>query len=148
MSTAVSAGSAPSRLLRRALGGNGLFSLSSGLVCLLWAEPLTRPLGIPSVPLLRVIGLVLIGYSGFLLWLASRPTGPTGPTPLRRMALLASALDAGWVIGSGVLLVLPAMPWTTLGRWVIGGLAVIVAGWGLIQLSQLIGLTRPQAVER
>jgi hypothetical protein len=141
MSTVVSAGSASPRLLRRALGGNGLFSLSSGSVSLLWAEPLARSLGIPSAPLLRAIGLALMGYSGFLVWLAS---GPTGPTWLRRMAFLASALDGGWVLGSGVLLALPATPWTTPGRWVIAVLAVIVAGWGLLQL---IGLTRPQATE-
>src|SRR5215813_9012933 len=120
MSSAGSAVSASSRLLRRALGGNGLFSLSSGLIALLLAEPLARSLGIPSVPALRVIGLVLMCYSGFLLWLTS---GPMGPILVRRMAYLASALDGGWVIGSGVLLALPAMPWTTPGRWVIGGVA-------------------------
>jgi hypothetical protein len=138
MSTAVSASP---RLLRRALAGNGLFSLSSGLVSLLWAEPLAGSPGIPSVPVLRIVGLVLMGYAGFLFWLAS---APTGPTRLWRMAFLASALDGGWVIGSGVLLALPGTPWTVLGRWVIGGLAVIVAGWGLLQV---IGLTRPLAVE-
>jgi len=125
-------------LLRRALGGNGIFSLSSGLVSFVWADPLALALGLPSPLLLRAIGLVLMGYAGFLLWLAFRPT------PLRRMALLASLLDGGWVAGSVVVLLLPGMPLTAVGRWMIGGLALLVAAWGLLQV---IGLTRLQTGE-
>ncbi len=125
-------------LLRRALGGNGLFSLSSGLISLVWANPLALMLGVPSSFVLRAIGLVLMGYAGFLFWLAFRPT------PQWRMALLASLLDGGWVVGSGVLLLLPGMPLTEVGRWMIGGLALLVAGWGLLQV---IGLTRLQTME-
>ena len=125
-------------LLRRVLGGNGLFSLSNGLISLVWANPLALTLGVPSSFVLRAIGLVLMGYAGFLFWLAFRPT------PQWRMALLASLLDGGWVVGSGVLLLLPGMPLTEVGRWMIGGLALLVAGWGLLQV---IGLTRLQTRE-
>lgn len=125
-------------LLRHALGGNGLFSLSSGLVSLVWANPLALTLGVPSSLVLRAIGLVFMGYAGFLFWLTFRPT------PLRRMARLSSLLDGGWVVGSGVLLLLPGMPLTAVGRWMIGGLARLFAGWGLLQM---IGLTRLQTME-
>ena len=135
MSTSVS--SSP-LLLRRALGGNGLFSLSSGLISLVWADPLALLLGVPSSLVLRAIGLVLMGYAGFLFWLAFRPT------LARRMVLLASILDGGWVVGSGVLLLLAPMPLTEVGRWMIGVLALLVAGWGLLQV---IGLTRLQPLE-
>ena len=124
--------------LRRALGGNGIFSLSSGMISLVWANPLALILGVPSSFVLRAIGLVLMGYAGFLFWLAFRPTLQW------RMVLLASLLDGGWVVGSGMLLLLPGMPLTEVGRWMIGGLALLVAGWGLLQV---IGLTRLQTRE-
>jgi hypothetical protein len=127
-----------SLLLRRALGGNGLFSLSSGLVSLAWADPLALTLGVPAPVVLRVLGLVLLGYAGFLFWLTSHPR------PSRRLAWLASLLDGGWVVGSGVLLLLPGMPLTGIGRWTIGGVALFVASSGVLQV---MGLTRVQTRE-
>jgi hypothetical protein len=128
---------ASSLWLRRALAGNGLFSLGSGLLLLVWADPLALALDLPSTFLLRAIGLGLLGYAGFLFSLASRPAP-------RRMAVLASLLDGGWVVGSAVVLLLHGMPLTSLGRWMIGGLAVFVAAWGLLQV---IGRSRQQTME-
>jgi hypothetical protein len=68
--------------LRRALLGNGIFSLSSGLLSLVWANPLAEMFGVPVSLVLQVLGLGLLGYAGFLFWLTLQPT------PSRRLALL------------------------------------------------------------
>jgi len=117
---------------------NGIFSLSSGLVSLVWADPLAGLLGVPASLVLRVLGLGLLGYAGFLFWLAVQPT------PSRRLALLVSFLDGGWVVGSGVLVLLASMPLTGAGRWTIGGIALIVAMFGVLQV---VGLARFQTKE-
>ncbi len=95
-------------------------------------------LGVPAPLVLQVLGLGLLGYAGFLFWLALQPT------PSRRLTLLVSFLDSGWVVGSGVLVLLPGMPLTGAGRWTIGGVALFVAIFGLLQV---IGLTRFQMKE-
>jgi hypothetical protein len=96
-------------------------------------------LGLPSSFLVRAIGLAFLGYAGFLFSLAVRPA------PLRRMAVPASLLDARRAVGSVVGLLLPGLPQTSVGRRVIGALAALVAGWGLLQVMALARLQMMEA---
>jgi hypothetical protein len=121
----------PTSILGRALLGNSFFSLTCGLSFIAGATALSTAFGIPFPLVLRLVGFALVGYALALFLLATR-------TAIAKvLALAASILDFGWVLGSLLLLLLPAMPFTVLGREVIGVLALLVAFFGI---TQLIGL--------
>jgi len=121
----------PSRLLRRALQANGLFSALSGVTPFSAAGPLSALLG-PVEPVhLRILGAGLLAYAAGLFRNARRDSIRTGE------AWLAVGLDGAWVLGSGGLLAAGGL--TSAGNWTVAIVADFVL---LFALLQFVGLCR------
>jgi hypothetical protein len=113
------------RLLRRALEGNALFSLVSGVVILSANQTLVEFLGLPSNASLTALGIGLLGYAGWLLWNARREKIKIVD------AWIAVILDMVWVLGSYGLLF--AVKFSSGGKWAVVLVAELVFLFGLIQ---------------
>lgn len=123
-----------STLLRGALGANALFSFSTGLLLVGAPEWTAAMLGDVTPWMLRLIGVGLLLFAAFLVWVARRPESRAA------YALLATGADLGWVAGSAVLLVFPVLSSTGVG--VVVGVAGVVLVFALLQGAGLRALTR------
>lgn len=83
--------------LRRALLVDAAASGTMGVILVLAASPLDSLLGLPT-SLLRPVGLFLIPFAAFLIWLARRADGLRG---LVRAVVIGNVL---WVLASLLLL--------------------------------------------
>ena len=127
------------RLLRLTLWGNAVFSIVSGAVLAVFAEPFAgvaahQPvtmLGLDLAIVLELLGLGVIAFGALCAWVASRPTLP------QAWARLIFAADLAWVAGSALVLIVPA--WTTAGIAGIVVIAVIVADLAILEY---LGLRR------
>lgn len=112
----------PERLLRHFLRTNAIFS---GVCALVFAVP-TRTLpaltGRPSSELIT-LGLSLLVFAVFVGWLSSRPSFTRRWT--KRLVALVVALDVLWVIQTFVQIA-GLVSFTPTGRWLFGGLALVV----------------------
>jgi hypothetical protein len=116
--------------LRRILRGNALFCAACGVDALIGGQWLATFMGIPAVALL-VLGIGLVAY-GLILWrLVEIPT--------RAIVQFVTALDVGWIVGSMVLLFVPIVPLTDMGKIIIDVVALITAGFAI---AQYMGLRR------
>jgi len=119
---------ASSRLLRRALALNCLFSLSCGLAGLLNGGAVAETLGALPAWLISAIGAGLILFAGGIAW------------TLRRLrigwALLISGLDLMWVLGTLPLTLIPGLL-TDQGAGVVALIALAV---GTLGIAQLLGI--------
>ena len=128
------------RLLRRTLWGNAVFSVLSGAVLAAFATPFAaaaaqEPItvaGLGFAMVLELLGLGVVAFGGLCAWIASRPTLPES------WARAIFVADIGWVVGSGLVLLLPAS-WTTAGIAGIVVLALIVADLAVLEY---LGLRR------
>jgi hypothetical protein len=104
------------RLLRRTLWGNAVFSVVSGAVLAAFAGPFARiaahgPVALMGLDLrivFELLGVGVIAFGALCAWVASRETLPQG------WARVIFAADIAWVVGSVLVLALPAT-WT-MGR--------------------------------
>ena len=113
------------RLLKKALLGNGLFSVLSGVLILLANRWLVHFLGLPEKVSLAVLGISLIVYS-VLLWLnARRPKIKTTD------AWIAVIMDTVWVVGSYALLFV--VPFSAGGKWLVALVAELVLAFAIWQ---------------
>jgi len=113
------------QLLRRALRGNALFSILSGVGILMANRTLAEFLGLPRDADLSALGIGLLVYAGWLLWNARRET-------IRIVeAWIAVILDILWVVGSYALVFAATL--STGGKWIVGFVAEIVFLFGLMQ---------------
>lgn len=119
--------------LRRALLANAAFSTVSGAAVLAFAEGLAAQLGVPWAWLLPALGVGLLVFAALLVATARRR-----PIDLRA-AVAISAADGLWVAGSVALVWLDPTGTTTLGRWLVLGVADVVL---LLALAQAWGIHR------
>jgi len=132
------------RLLRRTLWGNAVFSVISGAALVTFATPFARlateaPLTVMGLDLALVfelLGLGVVAFGAICAWAASRETLP------RSWAQLIFAADIAWVVGSALVLMLPAA-WTTAGIAGIAVVALIVADLAVLEYLGLRRLTAP-----
>ena len=132
------------RLLRRTLWGNAVFSVISGAALVAFATPFARlateaPLSVAGLDLALVfelLGLGVVAFGAICAWAASRETLP------RSWAQLIFAADIAWVVGSALVLMLPAA-WTTAGIAGIAVVALIVADLAVLEYLGLRRLTAP-----
>ena len=132
------------RLLRRTLWGNAVFSVISGAALVAFATPFARlateaPLTVMGLDLALVfelLGLGVVAFGAICAWAASRETLP------RSWAQLIFAADIAWVVGSALVLMLPAA-WTTAGIAGIAVVALIVADLAVLEYLGLRRLTAP-----
>ena len=121
------------KTLRRAIRGNGTFSLTSGLILALGAKPIALFMGVGSTAVFFALGIALIIFGVDLFWVASKDAID------RRLAWTAVILDIVWVIASYTLLLGGWLPLTTAGNWTIALLAETVA---VFAIWQYFGLRR------
>jgi hypothetical protein len=125
------------RLLKRALTGNAIFSILSGVTILIADRWLVTFLGLPDKVSLEVIGVGLILFAG-VLWLNVR-------RPKIRIAgaWIAVIMDAAWVAGSYVLILV--VPFTTAGKWTVALVAELVLAFAVLQW---LGIRRLRKTEQ
>ena len=112
-------------LLKKALTGNALFSVISGVAILIANRWLVKFLGLPDKVSLVLLGISLIIYS-VLLWLNARKAKIiiTG-------AWVAIVMDVVWVVGSYALIVV--VPFSVGGKWVVAVVAELVLAFAVLQ---------------
>lgn len=123
-----------STFLRRALQGNALFSLVTGLAFTFAAGPIARFIG-PDIPtiIVLIVGLGLLPFSYLVFRVTAQ--SPIQPSQARSITMM----DISWVVGSILLLVLGWSLFSVAGRWFIGLQAEAIVTFALLQI---IGLRR------
>ncbi len=115
----------PQDLLKKALTGNAVFSVVSGLAILLANRWLVKFLDLPDKVSLGILGVSLIVYAA-ILWLNARR-----PTIKITDAWIAVIMDAVWVMGSYVLIFV--VPFSVGGKWVVALVAELVLAFAIVQ---------------
>ena len=112
-------------LLKKALTGNAVFSVVSGVAILFANRWLVKFLGLPEKVSLAILGVSLIGYAA-LLWLnAHRPKIKITD------AWVAVIMDVIWVVGSYALIFV--VPFSVGGKWVVALVAELVLAFAILQ---------------
>jgi uncharacterized membrane protein len=119
------------RFLRRSLQLDGLASGLCGVLLVVAASPISAVIGLAEPGIARVVGALLVVYAAALLWNGERATVS------RAEAVAAVVLNAGWVIGSAVVIL--AGPLTLIGNLAVAALAAAVLLFGVLEV---VGLTR------
>lgn len=133
-SPALTAAPTSERTLRRILAADALVGLVAAVGLLAATDLYARLTGLP-VPVLRVVGLLLLGYVVALAW-TSRAR------PLRRRAVGALVVaNWAWVAASAVLVV--TVPATPFGVVYVVGQAVVVAGFAVAEARSLRDSSAP-----
>jgi hypothetical protein len=117
--------------LRRSLQLDGVASGLCGVLLLAAAPQISALIGLAGPAIARVVGALLVIYAAALLYNAARATVS------RAEAMAAVVLNAGWVLGSA--LVILAGPLTLLGNLAVAAVAATVL---LFTLLEVVGLTR------
>jgi len=112
-------------LLKKALTGNAVFSVVSGLAILFANRWLVKFLGLPDKVSLAILGVSLLVYAA-ILWLNARR-----PTIKITDAWIAVIMDAVWVMGSYVLIFV--VPFSVGGKWVVALVAELVLAFAIVQ---------------
>jgi hypothetical protein len=112
-------------LLKKALAGNAVFSVVSGVAILFANRWLVKFLGLPAKASLAIVGVSLVVYA-VILWFNAR----------RRKiritdAWIAVIIDAVWVLGSSVLIFV--VPFSSGGKWVVALVAELVLAFAIVQ---------------
>jgi hypothetical protein len=112
-------------LLKKALTGNAVFSVISGIAILFANRWFVKFLGLPDKVSLALLGTSLVVYA-VLLWLNARKAKIkiTG-------AWVAIVMDIVWVIGSYALIVV--VPFSVRGKWVVALVAELVLAFAVLQ---------------
>jgi hypothetical protein len=121
--------------LRRSLQLDGVASGLCGLLLLLAAGPFSTLAGLPGPGIARAVGAGLLVFAAALLWNAARTSVSGG------QALLTVVLNAGWVVGSALLIV--DGPLTLLGNLAVGAVAAAVL---LFAVLEIVGLRRLRTI--
>lgn len=112
-------------LLKKALTGNAVFSVISGVGILIANRWLVKFLGLPDKVSLALLGISLVVYAT-LLWLSARKAKIkiTG-------AWVAIAMDLVWVVGSYALIAV--VPFSVGGKWAVALVAELVLAFAVLQ---------------
>jgi len=117
--------------LHIAMRSNALFCDMSGLLMILAAKPLSRFLGIDQSGILVGLGIGLFAWALMLFWGSIQDEIPTW------LAWLTIDGDLAWVVGSVIVLLLPALSFTVPGKWTIAIIADIVLIFAIWQFFAL-----------
>ncbi len=116
---------------RRSLQLDGIASGLCGVLLVAAASPISAVIGLAEPGIAQVVGALLVVYAAALLWNGERATVS------RAEALAAVVLNAGWVIGSAVVIL--AGPLTLIGNLAVAAVAAAVL---LFAVLEVVGLTR------
>jgi hypothetical protein len=112
-------------LLKKALTGNAVFSVVSGVAILFANRWLVKFLGLPEKVSLANLGISLIVFAG-LLWLNARR-----PRIKISDAWVAVIMDSAWVVGSYTLIFV--VPFSAGGKWIVALVAELVLAFAIVQ---------------
>ena len=121
--------------LQRSILGTAAFSGVSGLFMVLATGQISQFLGLSNPLIMMVVGIVLLLYMPFLVWLSNQSPVPNW------MAWLVIELDVLWVVGSLILIFTDLVLLTTAGKWAVAISADIVTVFAILQY---VGLRRQQ----
>ncbi len=124
----------PSAFLRRSLLGNVAFSVVSGLTFALAGSAVAEFLEITQVALVRAVGVGLLGFAGYVAFVATREEVDLGA------AFSIIAGDLAWVVGT--------VPVVALGLFSSNGViaALVIADIVLLfAILQFVGVRRVRA---
>lgn len=127
---------APNSILKLGLIGNAIFSSLSGVILLAAARPLSVILGLSSPRALIAIGCLLLPFAVHLLVAARRKRARLGEI------YYFCTMDLLWVLGSAILVLSGALPFTKAGLWIVGIVALAVADFLVIQFIGAIQFRR------
>lgn len=127
------------RLLRSALRGNALFSLVSGLAFALAGGPIAHQVGLSEAAPVHALGVALLPFA-FAVWTTAGRPGLS-----RTEGLVICGMDAGWVVGTAVLLAAWPELLNETGRWLAIDIALVVAGFAVWQAVGVRRLARAGA---
>jgi hypothetical protein len=117
-------------LLRYSLTGNGVFSILTGAIALVFSTPLGTYMGVPPTAL-SVVGVGVAVFGGTVYFVSKR-------SPInRRFAALTVIADIVWVLGAVVLIGVFPETMTSEGAAL---LAVVSGVVGLFAVLQSVGL--------
>ncbi|MFL6819385.1 MAG: hypothetical protein ACJ8EF_15725 [Bradyrhizobium sp.] len=122
----------PSRLLRRAIQADAIFSGVSAVLLTLGAGMLAPMLNLPEA-LLREAGLFLVAYAALVGWLGTRASMP------KMLVAIVISGNAAWTIGSIALLFSGAVTPNLLGQAFVAIQAFAV---GALAELQYLGLRK------
>jgi len=126
----------PGRLLRWSLRGNATFSTLSGATLMGAGASLATTFGVPEPMMLTSLGVNLLAFAAFLVWLASREE--IRPA----LALAVVGADLAWVVGSVPVLLFAAL--TPAGNWSVAVVGNVVLAFAIAQFVGVRQL-RPRA---
>ena len=106
---------------------NMIFSTISGVMLLIVNEGLQAVMGFKNDVVLPVIGINLLIFAVFILWVRKKETGSS------LWVKIISILDGAWVLGSLGLLIFQPFGLTDFAYWLIGGIAILVMLFGVQQ---------------
>jgi hypothetical protein len=112
-------------LLKKALTGNAVFSVVSGVAILFANRWLVKFLGLPEKVSLATVGISLIVFAG-LLWLNARRSRIKISD-----AWVAVIMDSAWVVGSYTLIFV--VPFSAGGKWIVALVAELVLAFAIVQ---------------
>lgn len=112
-------------LLKKALTGNAVFSIVSGVAILFANRWLVKFLGLPEKVSLATLGISLIVFAG-LLWLNARRSRIKISD-----AWVAVIMDSAWVVGSYTLIFV--VPFSAGGKWIVALVAELVLAFAIVQ---------------
>lgn len=119
-------------LLRAALGANALFSATTGLAMAAFPDAIGSLIGLESAFLLTFVGLGLIAYSVYLLFLARGGM-------LTVLSVIATFGDLAWTTGTALLFAFAPDVFSSAGWAVASVVAIIVF---LFAVLQLVGIRK------
>ncbi|HEY8509171.1 MAG TPA: hypothetical protein VIL32_12480 [Steroidobacteraceae bacterium] len=125
-------------LLRGALVADGVLTGISGAAMTLAPALLEAWLGLPSA-MLGSVGIALLVYAAFVLWLGTRERIPRAPV------IAVIAINALWTLDSLLLLMTGWVEPTVLGYVFTIGQALVVAGLAGLQYAGLKRTAVPAA---
>lgn len=128
--------SLPDRLLKNALFGNAVFSLTSATVFLIWPDSVSRFLGLDATLVLQIVGAGLALFGADLLHQATRKRLVTW------RALLASGGDFAWVAGSFIILIFFTGLLSSQGQIAVASVAAVVSFFGWLQIIGILRVHR------
>lgn len=117
--------------LRNVLIANVLFSITSGFIFAFLPHLIADFAGVDWIPYFQILGVSLFGFAGFVFYTA-RTLNP-------RFIWIVFALDAAWVLGSYLLLLIGVLPITDAAKWAFAFIADAVL---IFAILEYVGLRR------
>ncbi|MFQ5555883.1 MAG: hypothetical protein ACE5GC_11010 [Acidimicrobiia bacterium] len=113
-------------LLRNAVGGNAVFSMTSGAAIVAFSAALGDHMGVARAVLVVVgTGVMIAGIAAAIALLTFGIS--------RTLGLIALVGDVGWVAGTATILVVSPESLTTGGRWLLVLAGVMVGGFAVAE---------------